>query len=1306
MKKLLSLYIILSGCMGYAQILEINNPSHAESRYSLQELVENVLISGDCAEVNNFSNQAFGAPNQTYSKSYGYFKKPLGSTFAFDEGIILTNGQAYPAGNNTININGEPSNENFMPGDSDLEAALGVSGTLDATFVKFNFVPTSADFSFNFIMASEEYNNYFECLYSDSFAFLLREVGAATYTNLAILPNGQPITVTNVNNSNGCPANVNLFEGYNLPHTNYGGQTKVLTASATVVPFQAYEIKLVVADQGDYAWDSAIFIEAGSFNIGLNIGENLTIANGNPACSIDTVVLDTQIPPNSVAHTWYFNGVEIIGETEPTLIVIEDGTYSVLVAYGTSCTATDTVTIEFTTSPIANPIPDQILCDIDNDGFIEFNLLLLNEFILDTQLETDFSISYHTSQANADANIDPLEDSYTNQVAYFEETIFARIESNQNLNCFDTTSFLIDVTPAPIAAPVIYELCDNIDDGDDTNGMVEFDLNTLAAQVYGNQNPAELNISYHIDQADANINASPLSLLYTNIVADQQEIIVRLENIDNPTCYGTATVTLVVNSLPITAITVTLEQCDDDLDGLTLFNLTQAYNLISANYLDYEITFYETEALAQTGLAVDQITNLTAYPNLNPFNDVVYSRVENEEGCHRITRIDLIVGASQIPANFHLDYVVCDDALVDSDNRNGIASFNFSDATTQIEALFPIGQNVVVSYYASMADALSEENAILNITDFRNENSPFTQNIFVRIDNENINACLGLGEHITLTVNALPELNPISNYALCSDNNEATFDLTTKDIEVIGTQPTPLLISYFESSEDAKNNTNPIVGAYINNQNPRTIYVRAQFDNNNNGVGDVDECVATDMSFNLIINANPSVFEPTPIQICSYQINTEYNLTIRKNEITRNDNSIILVYYESQLDVDNNNPITNPSAYLNTVLDNNIIVVATGTNGCISQTTLTLNTVLFANLNLTPAPIEECEVDNDGYDAFDITRSENSILNGLNALDFVITYYENEQDALEGNTNTINNPLDFTNTEPVSQIIYVRVTPFTNNCSQIIPLTLIVNPVPEIAFENKYVICLDTNNQVIDPVTETILPNPPIDTHLSETEYTFQWYYGEVTDINNLITGANQATFTPTTTGFYTVNAVNISTGCTIPGTTEVVDSYPPESITAEVISQSFTNNNAIEVTIVGQGNYLISLDYGEWKDATTFHNVSGGEHNIRVRDTYNCNEFVYELTVIDYPKFFTPNNDGYNDTWNLYGMQDQPEAKIIIYDRYGKLIKQISPNGTGWDGRFNGEPLPTNDYWFTVEYTEPISSVKKIFKAHFTLKR
>ena len=91
---------------------------------------------------------------------------------------------------------------------------------------------------------------------------------------------------------------------------------------------------------------------------------------------------------------------------------------------------------------------------------------------------------------------------------------------------------------------------------------------------------------------------------------------------------------------------------------------------------------------------------------------------------------------------------------------------------------------------------------------------------------------------------------------------------------------------------------------------------------------------------------------------------------------------------------------------------------------------------------------------------------------------------------------------------------------------------------------------------------------------------------------------------------------------------------------------------------------------------------------------------------VMDYPLFFTPNGDGYNDTWNIVGIAMQPNAKIYIFDRYGKLLKQLSPIGTGWDGTFNGELVPTSDYWFTVEYNEPKTGASKQFKAHFTLKR
>jgi gliding motility-associated-like protein len=90
--------------------------------------------------------------------------------------------------------------------------------------------------------------------------------------------------------------------------------------------------------------------------------------------------------------------------------------------------------------------------------------------------------------------------------------------------------------------------------------------------------------------------------------------------------------------------------------------------------------------------------------------------------------------------------------------------------------------------------------------------------------------------------------------------------------------------------------------------------------------------------------------------------------------------------------------------------------------------------------------------------------------------------------------------------------------------------------------------------------------------------------------------------------------------------------------------------------------------------------------------------------TAINYPLFFTPNGDGFNDTWNIVGLANQPNTKIYIFDRYGKLIKQISPTSNGWDGTFNGRPLPSTDYWFTVTYEE--DSQTKEFKAHFSLKR
>ncbi|RAK24845.1 gliding motility-associated-like protein, partial [Flavobacterium aquaticum] len=86
-------------------------------------------------------------------------------------------------------------------------------------------------------------------------------------------------------------------------------------------------------------------------------------------------------------------------------------------------------------------------------------------------------------------------------------------------------------------------------------------------------------------------------------------------------------------------------------------------------------------------------------------------------------------------------------------------------------------------------------------------------------------------------------------------------------------------------------------------------------------------------------------------------------------------------------------------------------------------------------------------------------------------------------------------------------------------------------------------------------------------------------------------------------------------------------------------------------------------------------------------------------------PNYFTPNGDGINDTWNISGL-NQADAKLYIFDRYGKLLKQLSAtdDSNGWDGTYNQELLPSTDYWFSLDYTE--NGVAKQFKAHFSLIR
>ncbi|WP_179367600.1 choice-of-anchor L domain-containing protein, partial [Winogradskyella forsetii] len=464
-------------------IVSVNNPAFPESSFSLEELVENVLVSGGCSGVDNFSVQVNGNPNQLGTKSYGYFTKGGAVGFPFEEGIILTTGVASEAGNlidNTL-----VSNNNGQAGDDDLGTALGQTDLNDATFVKFNFVPTASIIEFRYLMASEEYDGNTECNFADSFAFLLREVGTTTYTNLAVLPDGTPVSVTNINNSGNCTDNPAYFEGYNIGETNYGGRTVVLTASAAVTPNVTYEIKLVVADEGDSIWDSAIFLEAGSFVLGGELGDDITIAGGTAECGGEFVTLDTEAP--TAAHTWFYaadvnapdDRVEIVGETNSTIDVFEAGLYFVDVVFAADCTSSDSIQVEFKASPIANPPPNIEFCDAND--FAEFDLSSNDDEVLGSQDADDFVISYHFSEQEAIDNLSPLPSNYTN--VSNPQTIWVRI-ADDSQECYSTTSFSIATLDQPTINPASdLELCDD----SSNNGTEQFDLESQDIFVLGSQ---------------------------------------------------------------------------------------------------------------------------------------------------------------------------------------------------------------------------------------------------------------------------------------------------------------------------------------------------------------------------------------------------------------------------------------------------------------------------------------------------------------------------------------------------------------------------------------------------------------------------------------------------------------------------------------------------------------------------------------------------------------------------------------------------------------------------------------------------
>ncbi|MDP5001853.1 MAG: T9SS type B sorting domain-containing protein [Flavobacterium sp.] len=428
----------------FVSIFQFGNAQNisVDEGYTPEYLVNDVLINSTCANVFNIT--VSGGNFATGEKSYGFFDG-VGTSFPFQNGIILSTGKINnaPGPNSYLSDDGGSMGWN---GDNDLNTALGLSNSFNATILEFDFIPLGNKISFDYIFSSEQYltnPSANQCNFTDGFAFLLKEASSTTYQNLAVVPGtNTPVKVNTVRGSGTIcpPANAAYFDAFNdINHpTNYNGQTKVLTAESDVTPGETYHIKLVIADEGNYRYDSAIFLGGGSFNFTIDIGDDRLIANGNPLCQGENLVVDAT-QTGATAYQWFQNSIAIPGATNATYNITSAGDYLVEINYGPTCQTTGSIKIEYAEDLIINE-DTFTLCDADTnqDGITLFDLDVIKNQLF-TNLPTNYVVSFFETTTSTSA----LSSNYTNTIAY-NHTIYARVINIQG--CYTNYPIFLKVT--------------------------------------------------------------------------------------------------------------------------------------------------------------------------------------------------------------------------------------------------------------------------------------------------------------------------------------------------------------------------------------------------------------------------------------------------------------------------------------------------------------------------------------------------------------------------------------------------------------------------------------------------------------------------------------------------------------------------------------------------------------------------------------------------------------------------------------------------------------------------------------------
>lgn len=340
-----------------------------------------------------------------------------------------------------------------------------------------------------------------------------------------------------------------------------------------------------------------------------------------------------------------------------------------------------------------------------------------------------------------------------------------------------------------------------------------------------------------------------------------------------------------------------------------------------------------------------------------------------------------------------------------------------------------------------------------------------------------------------------------------------------------------------------------------------------------------------------------------------------------------------------------------------------------------------VNNLLSLITVTTPDDLLLCKAVITNAETFDLSTQSPIILGTQPANLYIISYHETLEDAKNNTSEILNLTAYNPNANP--QTIFARIVySLLPNCYETTSFDLIVGQNPKLLLQPSYLGCQSA------PITL----NAGVG-NLSTT--TYLWSDGST---------APTYTISNIGTSVLTISATNSygSSGqsCAVSNQIEVAISEAP--IIDRIETSDWTNNeNSITAITSNSGSFEYSLDNKTFQDENTFNNLAPGIYTIYVQDKLGCGLFQKEVWLLHYPYFFTPNDDNFNDTWFVANSENEPELKIYIYDRYGKLIKYLDDQDKSWDGMYNGNQAVSSDYWFVVSRQDG-----RTHRGHFTLKR